>query len=146
MLLVAPSVLLTGIVTLLACLLHMYMAINVGRMRGKHQIAAPAMTGHPELERAIRVHLNTLETLPVFFAALWLATLYFHPLAIPFSGWIAPVLGILWVIGRIVYMNGYMQAPEKRSAGFSIVALSQIVLIVLGLIGIVMAWMAASAA
>lgn len=143
MLLTAPSILLTGIVTLVAALLYTYMGIAVGRMRGKHQIAAPAMTGHPELERAIRVHLNTLESLPVFLAALWLAAIYFHPLAVPFSGWIAPVLGIIWIIGRIIYMQSYMANPDTRGRGFVFVAISQLILILLGLIGIVTAWMAA---
>jgi len=141
---IAQPVLLTGIVTLLVCLLHTYMAINVGRMRGKHQIAAPAMTGHPELERAIRVHLNTLETLPVFFAALWIATSYFHIDSIPMLNWLAPVLGVLWFIGRVIYMQGYMQAPEKRSAGFTIVALTQLALILLGFVGLIETWMAAT--
>jgi glutathione S-transferase len=143
---IAPATLLTGIVTILATLLYMYMSINVGRMRSKHQISAPAMTGHPEVERAIRVHLNTLEALPVFFVMLWLATLYFHPLAIPFSGWFAPVIGLIWIVGRLVYLQGYMQAPEKREAGFAIAGLSLLALIILSLAGIILAWIAISAA
>ncbi|HEY1710710.1 MAG TPA: MAPEG family protein [Rhizomicrobium sp.] len=143
--LIAPATLATAIVTLLATLLYMYMSINVGRMRGKTQIAAPAMTGHPDLERAVRVHYNTLESLPIFFAALWLATIYFHPLAIPFSGWIAPLVGLVWIVGRVLYLQGYMAAPDKRSTGFGIAALALIVLIVLAFVGIVIAWMATSA-
>ena len=33
----------------------------VGRMRIKHNILAPATTGHPEFDRAFRVQMNTLE-------------------------------------------------------------------------------------
>ena len=35
-------------------------------------IDAPAMTGHPEFERAVRAHANTLEWLPIFLPSLWL--------------------------------------------------------------------------
>lgn len=137
----APTVLATAIVTLLAGLVHTYMGINVGRMRGKHAIAAPLMVGHPELERAIRVHYNTLEALPVFFAALWISAIYFHPASMLMLAWATPVLGLLWVVGRILYMQGYMQAADKRSSGFLISSVAQLLLIVLGLVGIVTAWM-----
>jgi glutathione S-transferase len=140
--LAAPVSLATAIVTLLAILLYTYMGINVGRMRTRHQISAPAMTGHPEVERAIRVHYNTLESLPAFFAALWLAAIYFNPGGMPVLAWLVPVLGLVWVIGRVLYLQGYMAAPEKRGTGFAVASLSQIVLILLGLIGIGMTWAA----
>jgi uncharacterized membrane protein YecN with MAPEG domain len=112
------------------------MGIRVGQGRGKFKIDAPAMTGHPEFERAVRVHLNTMEAIVVFLPALWLAALYF-------GGWIPAVLGLVWVIGRIVYMLGYTADPKKRSAGFGIQALATILLIVLAIVGIVQASMAA---
>jgi glutathione S-transferase len=142
----AAPVLASAAISLLAVLLYTYMGIAVGQMRGKHQIAAPAMVGHPELERAIRVHYNTLESLPAFLAALWIATLFFHSGSMPALGWLAPLLGVVWIVGRVIYMRGYMQAPDKRGTGFAISSLAVLVMILLGFIGIIMDWMAMSAA
>ena len=58
-------------------MLYFYMSVRVGQMREKHGVKAPAITGHPEFERAFRVHYNTLEALVVFLPLLWLATIYF---------------------------------------------------------------------
>ena len=89
--------------------------MNVGRMRDKHGIKAPAMTGHDEFERAVRVHMNTMEGAIAFLPALWIAEIWF-------GGWIPPVAGFVWVVGRVIYMLGYMAAPEKRETGFIIQA------------------------
>ena len=48
---------------LLALLEYIVMAALVGRARAKYGIHAPATTGHPDFERANRVHINTLENL-----------------------------------------------------------------------------------
>lgn len=132
--------LLTAIVTILAILLYSWMGFNVGRMRGRHNVPAPAVTGAPEFERAMRIHYNTLEALPVFFVLLWLATLYFRSI-----GWLPALIGLVWVIGRFLYMTGYMKAPEKRELGFMIAAIAQLALLILTIIGIVMTWSAVTA-
>ncbi len=131
--LAAPDMLYTAAVTLLAVILYVYMGIRVGMARGKHKIDAPAMTGHPEFERAVRIQANTLEFMATFLPALWLAALYF-------GGWIPPLLGFVWVVGRFIYMLGYSAAPEKRSLGFSIQALAAIGLLILAIIGVVQAF------
>ncbi len=51
---------LVAIVTVLVLLFYVWTGVGVGIMRGKHKINAPAMVGHPELERAVRVQANTL--------------------------------------------------------------------------------------
>lgn len=130
----------SAVVTILAILLYTLMMVRVGQMRGKHSVKAPAMAGHPEFDRAFRIHYNTLEALPVFFALLWLATIYFHMLP-----WLPALVGLIWVIGRFLYMNGYMADPAKRSTGFSIATLCQLVLLILAIIGIVQTWMAVTA-
>ena len=127
-------------VTVLALFVYMYMTINVGRARGKTGIDAPAMTGAPELERAVRVHYNTLEAMPVFLVGLWLATIYFSP-SFPVVAWLPAALGLISCIGRIIYMQGYMAAPEKRSAGFAISSLPMLVNLILAIVGIVSAFM-----
>ena len=42
---------------------------------------------------------------------------------------LAPAIGLVWIVGRIVYMQAYMGDPAKRSLGFTISAVSQIALI-----------------
>ena len=51
--------------------LYFFTTAYAGRMRERHKIEAPAMTGHPDFERANRVQANTLENLVPFLAALW---------------------------------------------------------------------------
>jgi glutathione S-transferase len=71
---VRSAELLSAVVTILAVLFFFYTGFGVGRMRGKHKINAPAMTGPIEFESAVRVQMNTLEQLVVFLPLLWLAT------------------------------------------------------------------------
>lgn len=130
----------SAVVTILAILLYTLMMVRVGQMRGKHSVSAPATSGHPEFDRAFRIHYNTLEALPVFFALLWLATIYFHMLP-----WLPALVGLLWVIGRFIYMSGYMADPTKRGTGFTIATLCQLVLLILAIVGIVQTWMAVNA-
>jgi glutathione S-transferase len=132
-----PAGLLSAVVTILAILLYSYMSVRVGQMRGKHGVTAPATSGHPEFDRAFRIHYNTLEALPVFFALLWLATIYFHLLP-----WLPALVGLIWVIGRFIYMSGYMTDPSKRGTGFITSMLCQLVLLILAIIGIVQTWSA----
>jgi glutathione S-transferase len=136
-----PADLLSAIATLLAVVLYFYMGVRVGQMRVKHGVKAPATTGHPEFERAFRVHYNTLESLVVFLPLLWLATFYFTPAFVTLT-WLPAALGLVWVVGRIFYMNGYMADPEKRGVGFGIASLAQILLLILAIAGIVRVWMA----
>ena len=112
----------TALVTLLALLVYFWMSVQVGRARGKSGINAPAMTGDPMLERAVRVQSNTLEWLPIFLVSLWLFAIYWDEL-------IAAGLGIVWIIGRLVYSAGYMADPAKRSTGFLIQLLASAVLL-----------------
>src|SRR5207344_3076756 len=101
-------------VTLLALLTYVWMGLAVGAARRKSGIAAPAMTGDPLLERTIRAHYNTLEWLPIFLPSLWLFAIYWS------ADLVAAGLGLLWIVGRILYQRGYSQAAEKREMGFMI--------------------------
>jgi uncharacterized membrane protein YecN with MAPEG domain len=114
---------------LLALVEYCVMAALVGRARAKYRIAAPATTGHPDFERVNRVHINTLENLIIFVPAVWIFAQYVS------EGW-AAVLGALFVIGRAIYAAGYFQAAEKRSIGAGITGITNIVLILGGLIGV----------
>jgi len=102
-----------ALVTVAALLTYVWMGVRVGQARAKCGIAAPAMSGDPVLERHIRVHYNTLEWLPTFLAGLWLFAIYWNDL-------IAAGLGVVWIVGRVVYALGYVADPKKREAGFII--------------------------
>jgi uncharacterized membrane protein YecN with MAPEG domain len=124
-----------AIVTIVALLLYIWMGLRVAGARSKTGIQAPAMTGDPILERHIRVQANTMEWLPVFLPALWLFAVYWSDL-------IAAILGVVWIVGRIVYALGYVADPGKREAGFIIQALATVILL-LGALGRVI-WMLAT--
>jgi glutathione S-transferase len=128
--------LLSALVTVLGVLLGLYTMMLVGRMRGKHGVQAPAVTGAPEFERAFRVQMNTLEQFVLFLPLLWLATVY--PVV---SGYLAPGLGLIWLIGRALYASGYMAEAAKRSTGFLISGIALLGLLVLSIIGIIHAWL-----
>ena len=119
---------LVAIVTVLVLLFYFWTSFGVGRMRGKHKIDAPTMVGHPELERAVRVQMNTLEWLVIFLPAMWLCAAYVNPI-------LASLLGLAWIAGRYVYMTGYMKDPKSRSTGFAIQGLATAAALFAGLIG-----------
>jgi uncharacterized membrane protein YecN with MAPEG domain len=121
-----------AIVTALALLVYLWMVIGVGGARRKSGIKAPAMTGDPLLERAVRVQANTLEWLPIFLPSLWLCHLFWQPQ--DQSGVIVAAIGVVWILGRILYALGYVADPSKREMGFLIQFLASIVLL-LGALG-----------
>ncbi|MGY3620337.1 MAPEG family protein [Bradyrhizobium sp. USDA 10063] len=111
----------TAIVTCLAIAFYFFTSVAVARARYTFGVKLPAITGHPDFERIFRVQMNTLEWMPIFLPSLWLFAFYI-------SDAIAAALGVVWIIGRIVYFVGYRQAVEKRGPGFGIQALVCIVL------------------
>jgi uncharacterized membrane protein YecN with MAPEG domain len=120
-----------AIVAVLSLLLYLFMGVNVARARAKCKIAAPAMTGHPDFERAARVQMNTLEWLPVYLVSLWLFAVYVEPRA-------AAAIGAVWILGRALYMRGYMQAAARRGPGFLVQASATFVLMIGGLAGAIL--------
>lgn len=111
-----------AIVTLLALLTYSWMVFRVGRARASSGIQAPAMTGDQILERHLRVQANTLEWLPLFLPSLWLFALYWSDL-------VAAGLGLVWIVGRVLYALGYVADPAKRELGFIVQALAVMVLL-----------------
>jgi glutathione S-transferase len=121
----------TALVTLLAVIFYFYTGYQVGAARAKFGIKAPAVTGHPDFERAFRVQMNTLEWMPIFLPALWLFAAYVSDIG-------AAVIGLVWIAGRVLYLTGYSEAADKRGRGFFVQALATGVLWVGALIAIVM--------
>ena len=112
---------LTALVTLLAVLFFFFTCINVSRSRGKTGIKVPAMSGHPDFERAFRIQMNTLEWMPIFLPSLWLFAIYI-------SDAVAAGIGAVWIVGRIVYFIGYSKEAAKRGPGFAIQGIAAIAL------------------
>ena len=111
----------TALVTCLAILVYFLISYRVAQARGTYGVKAPAITGHPDFERIFRVQMNTLEWMPVFLPALWLFAIYV-------SDAIAAALGVVWIVGRVLYMTGYAEAANKRGRGFAIQASAAIAL------------------
>ena len=120
---------LVAIVTLVCGLVVFGMALTVSRLHGKTGILAPAMAGDPRLERAIRAHLNAVEWIPIFLPSMWLFAIYWSP------SW-AAALGVLWLIGRIVYFVGYLSDPKRRFPGFFIQSIATFALL-FGALGLI---------
>ncbi len=123
---------LPALVALLTVLLLFGTSWVVGRARGKYQIKAPAVTGHPAFERAYRVQMNTLEQTVLFLPTLWLAAHY------GFGGW-AGIAGLIWLVGRVWYATAYLKDPTKRGPGFGLGTLAWFALLVMAGIGVVRA-------
>jgi uncharacterized membrane protein YecN with MAPEG domain len=113
---------LVALVTLLALLTYFWMSTRVPQARRKCGIQAPAMTGDPLLERTIRAHYNTLEWLPIFLVSMWLFAIYWNDL-------VAAAMGVVWIVGRILYALGYAAEASKRRPGFLIQAVATAVLL-----------------
>jgi glutathione S-transferase len=117
----------TAIVTLLMVITYMVAGFLVGAARGKHGVKAPATEGPDAFNRVYRAHMNTLEQLVAMLPALWL-------FAITVGDQFAGALGLVWVVGRILYIQAYAVAAEKRGFGF-MVSFIALVVAVLGSLG-----------
>lgn len=92
---------------------YLYFSVLVGRARGRYGVAAPATTGHPVFERHYRVQMNTLELLVMLVPSLWSVGVYWNP---P----VAAALGVLFMVGRVLYSTGYVRHPPSRLVGFAL--------------------------
>ena len=108
--------LLVAAVTLLSLLTYFWMGLRVARARGRYGVSAPAISGNEDFERVFRAHQNTLEWLPMYLASLWLFAVYW-------SDAIAAILGVIWIIGRVLYGLGYAREAKARSMGFMVQSL-----------------------
>jgi len=119
------------IVMLVALLEYFGFAMAVGRARYRFEVKAPATTGNVDFERYYRAQMNTLEQLIVFVPALW-------SFAIFISVTWAAVLGVVFIVGRLLFFMGYVKAAEKRSAGFGLATFAQLFLLIGGIVGAVL--------
>lgn len=123
----------TAAVTLAAIAFYFFLATRVAAARRRYGIKQPATTGNLDFERVFRVHTNTLEWLPTFLVPLWLCAVYFDDRT-------AAALGLVWIVGRIVYFVGYSAAVEKRLPGFLVQTMAVFLLFVGAVVGLVWHW------
>ena len=116
-----------AIVTILALAQFILFTIQVGSMRGKHGVKAPAITGHPDFERMFRVQQNTMEQLIAFVPALWI----YAYLVNPFWG---AAIGLVFIVGRFIYRAAYLKDPDSRGLGFTLTFLPTAVMLVWSLV------------
>jgi glutathione S-transferase len=118
------------IVTILALIEYMVLGGMVGNARSKFNVSAPATTGNADFERYFRVHQNTLEALIVFIPAVWIFSLSVNYM-------IGVALGVIFLLGRILYANGYLNAAEKRGPGAAVTFVINGILVLGGLGGVI---------
>jgi glutathione S-transferase len=123
----------TALVTLLAIAFYFFLATRVAVAHGKFNVKLPAMAGNPDFERVVRAHVNTLEWMPTFLVPLWLCAIYLSDIT-------AAVLGLVWIVGRVLYWNGYSEAVEKRLPGFFVQSTACFLLFIGALVGVIMHW------
>ncbi len=100
----------TTLVTVLAIIITLVFMFRTGLSRGKFKINAPKTVGNDTWERYFRVHANTVEQIVLFFPALWLAAFYSS------DEWAAGI-GVVWLIGRLIYSYNYIKQPTTRAPG-----------------------------
>ncbi len=118
----------SAFVVTLALLFYTWTVVNTAMARAKSGIKAPAVTGDIGLEIANRIQINTVEQMVIFLPALFLFDHFVNP-------WVAAALGLVWVIGRILYAYAYMRSPDKRGPGFGLTFLPSLVLLIGAIIG-----------
>jgi glutathione S-transferase len=117
---------------LLALIEYFGFAMAVGRARYRFGVKAPATTGNIDFERYYRAQMNTLEQLIIFIPALWSFAIFISIM------W-AAALGVIFIVGRLLYFTGYVKAAEKRSAGFGLATFAQLFLLIGGIVGAILA-------
>jgi glutathione S-transferase len=117
------------LVAILAIVQYLAFVILTGRARGQSGLKAPTMTGHDGFERMYRVQMNTLETMVAFLPSLFLAGKYWPE-------YVVAGLGVVYLIGRVIYWRSYVKNPSTRALGFSLSFLPTVALVVLTVVGI----------
>jgi glutathione S-transferase len=120
----------TAIVSLLVIPMLIWLGLRVAGAHRKYNVQLPAMAGDPAFDRIYRAHANTLEWLPNFLIPLWLCGYFLSDIG-------AAAVGVLWLVGRVMYAIGYAKAVDKRIPGFGIQALACLLLLVGAVVGLI---------
>ena len=98
------------IVILVAVVEVIVFGARAGLARGRNEVKAPAVVGNDEFERYFRVHYNTIEQMILFLPGIWFFGQYVNVY------WAAS-LGVVFVIGRVIYAVNYVKDPGSRGVG-----------------------------
>jgi glutathione S-transferase len=123
---------LVHIVIGLALVQFMFFCFAVGKARGTYKVAAPATTGNEMFERYFRVQMNTLELLVIFVPSILIFGQYF-------GAYVAVALGVIYLIGRLIYFTSYVKDPKSRSMGYGLSALPVMILLAGAIFGAIRA-------
>ena len=102
---------LIAIITVMILIQTLFFGFEVGKARGKYNIKAPAVSGDENFDRHYRIHQNTIEQIIIFIPSLWLFGYFVN-------NNVAAALGVLFIIGRLVFRNAYLKNPASREIGF----------------------------
>lgn len=119
---------LVAIVVLLSLVQYTIFGALVGKARMKYKVEAPAVSGDPVFERYYRVHMNTLESLVLFVPSIFVFAMYVRED-------VAAGLGVIFIIGRQLYLRAYVKDPKSRELGYMLTILPSAILAIGGIIG-----------
>lgn len=102
-----------AIVVMLALLQFVYFSVEVGRARGRYSVPVPATSGSELFNRYFRAQQNSAEQLLVFLPAVYACGFYA-------SEALAASLGLVFVLGRMLYFRGYTDPDKNRIPGFAL--------------------------
>ena len=123
---------LVHIVVGLALVQFLFFCFAVGKARGTYKVAAPATTGNEMFERYFRVQMNTLELLIIFVPSILIFGQYF-------GAYVAVALGVIYLVGRLIYFTSYVKDPKSRSMGYGLSALPVMILLAGSIFGAIRA-------
>jgi uncharacterized MAPEG superfamily protein len=124
---------LVAIVVLASLIQYTVFGALVGKARMTYKVEAPAVSGDPIFERYYRVHMNTLESLVLFLPSIFVFATYV-------STDIAAALGVVFIIGRQMYLRSYVKDPKSRGAGYMLTFLPSTILALGGMAGAIMSY------
>jgi glutathione S-transferase len=124
---------LVAIVVLASLIQYTVFGALVGKARMTYKVEAPAVSGDPIFERYYRVHMNTLESLVLFLPSIYVFASYV-------STDIAAGLGVVFIIGRQMYLRSYVKDPKSRGAGYMLTFLPSTILALGGMTGAIMSY------
>ncbi|WP_417550607.1 MAPEG family protein [Methylophaga sp.] len=115
----------------LAAFLIVALARNVIALRRRHKVAL-GDGGNKDLLGAIRAHANAVEYLPIGLLLLIVFELNQGPI------WLIHVLGILFIIGRVIHANGISKSIiPRRIIGMQLTIWLLIIMAVLNLLAFI---------
>ncbi len=113
------------IVAVVALIQFIGFGFLVGLARGRYGVHAPATSGHDLFDRYYRVHYNTMEQLLAFLPALFLSAGFGFG-----DDRISAAVGVVYLIGRQMYLSSYVRDPKARGAGFGLTLVPTVLLLI----------------